>query len=358
MNDLERDLTSLFREKADSVDPMPTAPEGVLRRGRRRQVGIVLGGAGRRGRGAGGRAARRRIDRGASDAGPRGSSVTPLDDGRSSWQCPPCRRRRDERDVRRPRYDVAVTDDMEGSPSSARRRPPSAPSTRSINGRAPRWTCREARSSSSRRDRRRSRFVAVDGGGTVEGAGCRPSGTTPVARDALWVVPLPGQRDRHDSMSATSPRPRLSWPYAPHRAARGRPDGGLRRRRLVGPALGRGVSVRGRASFPRPSGVWRRHMHQGLASGSSQHRVRRRTEACGGGGHRTGRHDRSSARTRWVATLPCYDPHGSGAGAAPAICVVPLTVGSVYTLDLRDANGRMLGRMLKLTPTPGGLTVG
>ncbi|HUL85732.1 MAG TPA: hypothetical protein VLX89_09510, partial [Actinomycetota bacterium] len=44
MNDLERDLTALFQEKAASVDPVPMAPEGVLRRGRRRQFGTVAGG--------------------------------------------------------------------------------------------------------------------------------------------------------------------------------------------------------------------------------------------------------------------------------------------------------------------------
>jgi hypothetical protein len=57
--------------------------------------------------------------------------------------------------------------------------------------------------------------------------------------------------------------------------------------------------------------------------------------------------------------LPCYDPpDGSGSWSGTGICVVPLAVGSAYTLDLRDASGRPLGHALKLTPTPGGLTVG
>jgi len=45
MNDLERDLKDLFDRKARAVDTTPAAPETVLRRGRRRQVGVVLGGA-------------------------------------------------------------------------------------------------------------------------------------------------------------------------------------------------------------------------------------------------------------------------------------------------------------------------
>ncbi len=43
MNDLERDLTALFHEKADSVETPAVAPPEVLRRGRRRQGGMVLG---------------------------------------------------------------------------------------------------------------------------------------------------------------------------------------------------------------------------------------------------------------------------------------------------------------------------
>ena len=42
MNDLERDLHELFRDKADSVDAAPAAPTDVLRRGRRRQVRTAL----------------------------------------------------------------------------------------------------------------------------------------------------------------------------------------------------------------------------------------------------------------------------------------------------------------------------
>lgn len=45
MNDLERDLKDLFDAKARAVDTTPAPPEAVMRRGRRRQVGVVLGGA-------------------------------------------------------------------------------------------------------------------------------------------------------------------------------------------------------------------------------------------------------------------------------------------------------------------------
>jgi hypothetical protein len=44
MNDLERDLGALFREKAGSIDTAPLAPTNVLRRAGRRQRGIVLTG--------------------------------------------------------------------------------------------------------------------------------------------------------------------------------------------------------------------------------------------------------------------------------------------------------------------------
>jgi hypothetical protein len=43
MNDLKRDLTALFHDKADSVETPAVAPSDVLRRGRRRQGGMVLG---------------------------------------------------------------------------------------------------------------------------------------------------------------------------------------------------------------------------------------------------------------------------------------------------------------------------
>lgn len=45
MNDLERDLHELFERKARETDPSMLAPEGVLRRGRRRQVRTVATGA-------------------------------------------------------------------------------------------------------------------------------------------------------------------------------------------------------------------------------------------------------------------------------------------------------------------------
>jgi hypothetical protein len=43
MNDLRHDLTSLFQEKADSIETPAVAPPDVLRRGRRRQSGMVFG---------------------------------------------------------------------------------------------------------------------------------------------------------------------------------------------------------------------------------------------------------------------------------------------------------------------------
>ncbi|MEX0984723.1 MAG: hypothetical protein WD096_06695 [Actinomycetota bacterium] len=45
MNDLDRELKDLFETKARSVDAGLVAPGAVLRRGRRRQIGIVAGGA-------------------------------------------------------------------------------------------------------------------------------------------------------------------------------------------------------------------------------------------------------------------------------------------------------------------------
>jgi hypothetical protein len=45
MNDLERDLSALFHERAGSIDASPTAPAEVLRRARRRRVVTVIGGA-------------------------------------------------------------------------------------------------------------------------------------------------------------------------------------------------------------------------------------------------------------------------------------------------------------------------
>jgi hypothetical protein len=45
MNDIERDLATLFHERADDVDTSTVPPDGVLRRGRRRQIGTILGGA-------------------------------------------------------------------------------------------------------------------------------------------------------------------------------------------------------------------------------------------------------------------------------------------------------------------------
>jgi hypothetical protein len=45
MNDLERDLTTLFLERAESIDALPLAPDEVLRRGHRRQLRTVIGGS-------------------------------------------------------------------------------------------------------------------------------------------------------------------------------------------------------------------------------------------------------------------------------------------------------------------------
>jgi hypothetical protein len=44
MNDLERDLKELFETKSGDVMTTPLAPKAVLKRGRRRQVGTVIGG--------------------------------------------------------------------------------------------------------------------------------------------------------------------------------------------------------------------------------------------------------------------------------------------------------------------------
>jgi hypothetical protein len=45
MNDLERDLHELFEQRATAIDAPVLAPDAVLRRGRRRQVRTVAGGA-------------------------------------------------------------------------------------------------------------------------------------------------------------------------------------------------------------------------------------------------------------------------------------------------------------------------
>src|SRR6476661_7682307 len=44
MNDLEQDLRELFEHRAADVDVPGLAPGGVLRRGRRRQIGTVVTG--------------------------------------------------------------------------------------------------------------------------------------------------------------------------------------------------------------------------------------------------------------------------------------------------------------------------
>ena len=44
MNDLEHDLKDLFDAKAHGIGVSPAAPEDVLRRGRRRQIGVLAGG--------------------------------------------------------------------------------------------------------------------------------------------------------------------------------------------------------------------------------------------------------------------------------------------------------------------------
>ena len=45
MNDLERDLATLFRERADDIDTPTLAPGDVVRRARRRQIGTIVGGS-------------------------------------------------------------------------------------------------------------------------------------------------------------------------------------------------------------------------------------------------------------------------------------------------------------------------
>jgi hypothetical protein len=45
MNDLERDLTTLFRKRAESIEAPPLAPDDVLRRGHRRQIRTIVGGS-------------------------------------------------------------------------------------------------------------------------------------------------------------------------------------------------------------------------------------------------------------------------------------------------------------------------
>ena len=45
MNDLERDLATLFRERADDIETRTVPLGNVLRRGRRRQIGTILGGS-------------------------------------------------------------------------------------------------------------------------------------------------------------------------------------------------------------------------------------------------------------------------------------------------------------------------
>jgi hypothetical protein len=45
MNDLERDLTTLFRKRAESIEAPALAPDDVLRRGHRRQIRTIVGGS-------------------------------------------------------------------------------------------------------------------------------------------------------------------------------------------------------------------------------------------------------------------------------------------------------------------------
>ena len=298
MNDLERDLTSLFQEKAASVDPVPTAPEGVLRRGRRRQVRNVVGGV------AGAVAV---VVIALLVAGSVAAPPTQVPVGRvDSWTTGGQLQTTVAGGATSATFEALgttwrVRDDMEGATLEQVGGTPSATIYSLINGSGievdePGGTIFLEQTAPDV-DRV---FVAIDGDGTAEGRwmqtfrdNCRTP-RAPVGR------PGSGRRDRHATCRQPDPDPRLVAD-APHPAARGRRDGRLRRRRLVGPALGRGVSVRGCAPSPGRRGIGRRHVHLGMESGAAQPRVRGRPEACGGGGHRTGRDDRRSAGTRRVA---------------------------------------------------------
>ena len=350
MNDLEHDLTSLFREKAASVDPMPTAPEGVLRRGRRRQIGIVLGGL------AGAvvvlvvallvvgsiAAPPTQVPVGRADSWTTGGQLeTTVEGGATSatfealgttWR---------------------LRDDMEGATLQQVGGTPSGTVYSLINGSGTEVDASGGtiflEQTAPDVDRL---FVAIDGGGRAEGRWMQTFRDNAGRPGRLWVVPVPGGGT--GTIHVGNQIPTLSsWPM--HRIAQhgdvvtagsdGVVSWGLRWDEacpfvdvILPPAdagSGDGTCIKG----------WRQGLPNIVFAGGPKHVMVAATGPAG-----------MTAALRGPdgsLLLPCYDPHGSESWSGTSICVVPLTVGSVYTLDLRDANGRMLGRMLKLTPTPG-----
>jgi len=356
MNDLERDLTSLFQEKAASVEPVPTAPENVLRRGRRRQVRNLVGGVA----GAVAVVVIALLVVGSVAAPPAQVPVGHVD----SWTTGGQLRTTVEGGATSATFDAfgttwRVRDDLEGATIEQVGGAPSATVYSLLNGSGiqvnePGGTIFLEQTAPDV-DRV---FVAVDGDGTIEGRWMQTFRDNAGRPGRLWVVPVPGTGTGTQHVGNQIPT-LVSWPT--HRIPQhgdvvmagsdGVVSWGLRWDAacpfvdvLLPPAdagSGAGTCIT----------AWSQGLpNVGFAAGPKHVLV----AVTGPAGMTAARRGPDGS-----LTMPCYEPpDGSENWSGTAICVVPLAVGSVYTLDLRDANGRRLGQPLKLTPTPGGLTVG
>jgi len=355
MNDLERDLTALFQQKAASVDPVPMAPDGVLRRGRRRQFGTVAGGL---------LGAVALVIVGLLVVG----SITPppaqVSVGRvARWTTGGQLVTTVEGGATSATFDALgrtwrVRDDMEGATLEQVGGTPSATVYSLLNGSGtevdePGGTIFLEQTAPDV-DRV---FVAVEGEGPAEGRWMQTFRDNAGRPGRLWVVPVPGTGS--GTMHVGHQVPTLtSWPT--HRIAQhgdvvtagsdGVVSWGLRWDEacpfvevILPPAdagSGDGTCI----------GGWSQGLPTIVFAGGPKHVM---VAATGPAGMTAALRGPNGS-----LVLPCYEPHASGSWSGTSICVVPLTVGSVYTLDLRDTNGRQLGHPLKLTPTPGGLTEG
>ena len=356
MNDLERDLTSLFQEKASSVEPMPTAPDSVLRRGRRRQVRTVLAGLA----GAVAVVVVALLVVGSIAAPPAQVPVGRVD----SWTTGGPLGTTVEGGATSATFEAFGTtwqmrDDMAGATLEQTGSNSNGTVYTLLNGSGiqvdePQGTFFLEQEAPDV-DRV---FVAVDGYGTIEGRWMQTFRDNAGRPGRLWVVPVPGSGTGTQHVGNQIPG-LVSWPT--HRipqhgdvvmaGSEGVVSWGLRWDEacpfvdvLLPPAdagSGDGTCI----------GAWSQGLPSLVFAGGPKRVVVAVTGPAGMTAALSG--------PDGSLTLPCYEPpDGSGSWTGTGICVVPLTVGGVYTLDLRDANGRMLGRMLRLTPTPGGLTVG
>ena len=359
MNDLERDLTSLFHEKAASVDPVPTAPEGVLRRGRRRQIGNLVGGVA----GAVAVVVIALLVAGSAAAPPTQVPVGRVDSWTTGGQ------------LKTTVQGAATSATFDAFGTTWRVRDGTRDGTEGVSleqiGGTPSTTIYQLMNGSgievdepggtffleqTAPDVDRA-FVAIDGDGLAQGRWMQTLDNSG-RPGRLWVIPVPGAGTGTQHVGNGIPR-LVSWPT--HRIPQhgdvvmagsdGVVSWGLRWDAacpivdvLLPPAdagSGAGTCIT----------AWSQGLPNVDFAAGPKHVLVAVTGPAGMTAARRG--------PDGSLTMPCYEPpDGLGSWSGTGICVVPLTVGSVYTLDLRDANGRPLGHPLKLTPTPGGLTVG